>query len=142
MYATQHDMILAFGERECRSLCDPEMTGQIDEQVMKAALTRASAEIDGYLVGRYATPWPDTPRILVGRCGDIARYHLTTAHRIMSEEIRLRYEDAIRFLEKVAAGQISLGRTDNGQMIPSTPQMVFGSSPRQFGRDATRGGAF
>ncbi|MEQ1967365.1 phage protein Gp36 family protein [Xenorhabdus nematophila] len=142
MYATQHDMILAFGERECRNLCDPEMTGQIDEAVMAAALTRASAEIDGYLVGRYATPWPDTPRILVGRCCDIARYHLTTAHRVMSDEIRQRYEDAIRFLEKVAAGQISLGRADNGQIIQSTPQMAFGSSPRQFGRDATGGGAF
>ncbi|CDL80190.1 gp436 family protein [Xenorhabdus cabanillasii] len=142
MYATQHDMVLAFGARECRSLCDPDMTGQIDEPVMNAALIRASAEIDGYLVGRYATPWPDSPRILVGRCCDIARYHLATAHRILSEEIRLRYDDAIRFLEKVASGQIGLGRTDHGQVIQSTPQMTFGSSPRQFGRDATGGGAF
>ncbi len=142
MYATKNDMILAFGERECISLTDTERLGKISEAVMEAALVRASSEIDGYLVARYRTPFADTARILTGRCGDIARYHLATAHRVLSEEIRLRYEDAIRFLEKVAEGRIGLGRTDSGQVIQSSPQMRFGSSDRQFGRNSTGGGAF
>ncbi|HDW3554126.1 TPA: DUF1320 family protein [Escherichia coli] len=142
MYATIQDMRLSFGERECSSLADPDYSGGINEPVMEAALQRASAEIDGYLVARYPTPWPDTPRILVGRCCDIARYHLATASRQCSEEIRMRYEDAIRFLEKVAAGAIGLGRTESGEPVKAGSQMRFVSTPRQFGRDATGGGAF
>lgn len=142
MYATKNDMILAFGERECISLTDTERLGKISEAVMDAALMRASAEIDGYLVARYRTPFTDTARILIGRCCDITRYHLATAHRLLKDEIRLRYEDAVRFLEKVAEGRIGLGRTDSGQVIQSSPQMRFGSSDRQFGRNSTGGGAF
>ncbi|EHN5789249.1 DUF1320 domain-containing protein, partial [Salmonella enterica] len=68
MYATPEDMLLAFGEDECAALCDPDCVGLPDIPVMQGALERASAEIDGYLVARYPTPWTDTPRILVGRC--------------------------------------------------------------------------
>ncbi|EBY7514896.1 DUF1320 domain-containing protein [Salmonella enterica subsp. enterica serovar Richmond] len=142
MYATPEDMLLAFGEDECAALCDPDRVGVPDIPVMQNALERASAEIDGYLVARYPTPWPDTPRILVGRCCDIARYHLATARRVLSDEIRIRYEDAIQFLEKVAAGKIGLGRTADGEPVKVGSQMRFISGTRQFGRDATRGGAF
>ncbi|MGL5344847.1 MAG: gp436 family protein [Plesiomonas sp.] len=142
MYASIQDMLMSFGERECSALADPDYSGGINEDVMAAALLRASAEIDGYLVARYPTPWPDTPRILVGRCCDIARYHLATASRKCSDEIRMRYEDTIRFLEKVASGAIGLGRTPSGEPIKSGSQMRFVSTPRQFGRDATGWGAF
>lgn len=142
MYATQDDMVKTFGERECVSLTDENMTGNINAGVMDNALQRASAEIDGYLVGRYALPFADGARILTGRCCDIARYHLATTYKITKQEIQARYDDAIRFLEKVAEGKISLGRSDNGQVIKSSSQMKFGSSQRQFGRDSTRGGAF
>lgn len=142
MYATQDDMVKTFGERECVSLTDEEMTGNVGAEVMSNALQRASAEIDGYLVGRYSLPFADGARILTGRCCDIARYHLATTYKIATQEIQARYDDAIRFLEKVAEGRISLGRSDNGQVIQSSSQMKFGSSKRQFGRDSTRGGAF
>ncbi|HHR6128521.1 TPA: gp436 family protein [Providencia alcalifaciens] len=142
MYATQDDMVKTFGERECVSLTDENMTGSVDAEVMENALQRASAEIDGYLVGRYSLPFADGARILTGRCCDIARYHLATAYRRLSNEIQARYDDAIRFLVKVAEGKISLGRSDNGQVIQSSSQMKFGSSKRQFGRDSTCGGAF
>ncbi|HEQ1859989.1 TPA: DUF1320 domain-containing protein [Providencia alcalifaciens] len=142
MYATQDDMVKTFGERECVSLTDENMTGSIDAEVMENALQRASAEIDGYLVGRYSLPFSEGARILTGRCCDIARYHLATTYKISTQEIQARYDDAIRFLEKVAEGKISLGRSDNGQVIQSSSQMKFGSSKRQFGRDSTGGGAF
>lgn len=142
MYATQDDMLKAFGERECVSLTDEAMTGQINTEVMIYALERASSEIDGYLVGRYALPFADGARILTGRCCDIARYHLATTYKMSTPEIQTRYDDAIRFFERVAEGKISLGRSDNGQVIKSSSQMKFGSSQRQFGRDSTRGGAF
>ncbi|EMW8282488.1 TPA: DUF1320 family protein, partial [Escherichia coli] len=59
-----------------------------------------------------------------------------------SEEIQMRYRDAIRFLEKVAAGQINLGRDTSGSVIQSSSQVRIRSGSRQFGRESTRGGAF
>ncbi|MBC1033615.1 DUF1320 family protein, partial [Escherichia coli] len=57
-YATPEQFIRAFSEREACTLTDEEMTGLINEEKLASALARASAQIDGYLVGRYRTPWP------------------------------------------------------------------------------------
>lgn len=141
-YATPEQFVKTFSEREAVSLTDERRTGQVDNDKLAFALERASNVIDGYLVGRYKTPWRDTPGILVGYCCDITRYQLASDYRLLSEEIRLRYDDAIKFLEKVAAGKINLGRTDNGAAIPSSSQMRIMSGSRQFGRESTRGGAF
>ncbi|EQB2066966.1 TPA: DUF1320 family protein [Yersinia enterocolitica] len=142
MYATRQNMVDAFGEKECIALTDRNFSGQIDDRVMDVKLTQASAEIDGYLAGRYPTPWPDTPGILVGRCCDIARYLLCGAGTQSTDEIRERYEDAIRYLERVAAGQITLGKLPNGEVVESSPRIRFSSAGRNFGRDSTNGGAF
>lgn len=143
MYATRDDMVRAFGERECISLTDRGFTGDIDDAVLNGALNRASADIDGYLVGRYPVPWTDTPGVLVGRCCDIARYLLCGAGTQMTEEIRARYEDAVRYLERVADGRHSLGRLPDGQVVQQTSSGArFQSSGRAFGRDSTGGGAF
>lgn len=143
MYATRSDMVLAFGERECVSLTDRAFTGNIDDEVLDGALNRASAEIDSYLAGRYPVPWSDTPRILVGRCCDIARYLLCGAGTQMTEEVRLRYEDAIRYLERVADGRITLGKMPDGQVVQQTSSGArFQSAGRAFDRGSTGGGAF
>ncbi len=143
MYATRDDMVHAFGEKECVSITDRDFTGSIDDVVMDGALTRASAEIDSYLVGRYPVPWSDTPGVLVGRCCDMARYFLCGSGTQMTEQIRERYEDAVRYLERVADGRHGLGRTSDGQVVQQTSSGArFQSSGRAFDRDATGGGAF
>lgn len=141
-YATPEQFVKTFSERETVSLTDEKRTGTVDNDKLNFALERASNVIDGYLVGRYKTPWPDSPGILIGYCCDITRYQLATDHRILSEEMRLRYDDAIKFLEKVASGKINLGRDTSGGVIPSSSQMRIYSGVRQFGRESTDGGAF
>lgn len=141
-YATPEQFIKTFSERETVSLTDEQRTGKVDSEKLEYALTRASNVIDGYLVGRYKTPWSDSPGILIGYCCDIARYQLASDYRQLSEEIRLRYDDAIKFLEKVASGKINLGRDSSGGVIQSTSQMRIISGIRQFGRESTGGGAF
>lgn len=142
MYATREDMVKAFGQRECVSLTDRDFTGQVNDDVMNVALTQASAEIDGYLCGRYPVPWADEARVLVGRCCNITRYLLCGADTQMTPEIRERYEDTIRFLEKIASGKISLGRNIDGEAIRSGTGARMVSGGRAFGRDQTRGGGF
>ncbi|MEW7001901.1 DUF1320 domain-containing protein [Serratia ureilytica] len=141
MYATQADMVLAFGDKECISLTDRKYTGQIDAEVMAQALEQSSAEIDGYLAGRYPTPWPDTPRVLVGRCCDIARYKLCGSGTQCTDLIRERYEDAIRYLERVADGRIT-GPPTGWQRDPGGTSARFVSAGRAFSRKSTNGGAF
>ncbi|ASG44414.1 DUF1320 family protein [Citrobacter freundii] len=142
MYATRDDMVKAFGERECIAITDRDLTGMIDDDVMSAALSQASAEIDGYLCGRYPVPWSDEPRVLVGKCCNITRYLLCGADTQMTQEIRERYEDTIRFLERVAKGDISLGLTGSGAVVRSSSGARVVSGGRVFGRDQTGGGGF
>ncbi|WPU22568.1 phage protein Gp36 family protein [Cedecea neteri] len=142
MYATRDDMVKAFGEKECIALTDRSYKGVIDDGVLVPALEQASAEIDGYLCGRYPVPWPDEPRVLVGKCCNIVRYLLCGADTQMTPEIRERYEDTLRYLEKVAAGRITLGRSSTGEVVRSGTGARMVSGGRVFGRDQTGGGGF
>lgn len=141
-YATPEQFVKTFSERETVSLTDEKRTGQVDNDKLTFALERASNVIDGYLVGRYKTPWPDSPGILIGYCCDITRYQLASDYRQVSEEIRMRYDDAVKFLQKVSEGKINLGRDSSGGVIQSSSQMRIHSGVRQFGREDTGGGAF
>lgn len=82
-----------------------------------AALEAASDLADGYLRSRYALPltaWEDDLRRAV--CG-IAAYDLLTRRGFRPEDsgenVRLRYEDAVRWLKGVADGSISPSITDS-----------------------------
>jgi phage gp36-like protein len=98
------------------SRSDRDYTGEINDDVLNGGLERASATIDSYLAGRYPVPWTDTPGILTGKCCDIARYELTGAETQNTEEIRQRYEDAIRYLSVwlMAVSRWAVCRMDSG----------------------------
>lgn len=142
-YASRDDMVKAFGQDECIALTDRDFTGAIDDAVLAGGLERASARIDTYLASRYPVPWADTPGVLIGTCCDIARYELTGASTQNTDEVRERYRDAVRFLESVSAGRVTLGRLSDGSVADGSGSRArFTSSGRQFGRNETGGGAF
>lgn len=108
-YATEAHMIARFGETEVIALTDRADIGTIDDVVLAGALVEADAEIEPYLASRHQLPLTSVPKILTGFACDIARYRLCGAGVTETEEIRKRYEDAIKFLVKVSRGEISLG---------------------------------
>lgn len=108
-YATQADIVAQFGEREVIALADRDNLGVIDAAILQSALNDASAEIDGYLVGRYIVPLTVVSRLIVTYCCDIARYRLSGATVTEVETVRSRYKDALRFLEGVRDGKNDLG---------------------------------
>jgi phage gp36-like protein len=113
-YATQQDFINAFQEREAIMLTNLDRPNAIavDSAPLNKALADASALIDDYCGQRYLLPLSPLPVTVNRYCLDIARYMLD---RIRSrEDVRLRYEDAIKFLEKVAKGLVSLGANAAG----------------------------
>ncbi|WP_423197447.1 DUF1320 domain-containing protein [Cupriavidus sp. H19C3] len=136
-YATRDDMAARFGEDELIQLSDRDDQGEINVGVLADALEDASAEMDSYLAGRYAVPLAQAPRFLAGLCMDIARYRLCgSGGRRSTEDIDDRYKNAVKFLEKVANGTVSIGPVSQTATVPPADNpVVFQSSGKAFGRD-------
>lgn len=134
-YATLNDMIARFGEEQLVQLTDRNDSGLIDTGIIDQAIADACALIDGYLSGRYPAPLSPTPAILVGYACDLARYNLfPDANLDDVNTVRVRQKDAIRFLEMVGQGKLSLGMTPVATAsLPqfSASQKVFSRSERQ-----------
>lgn len=130
-YARLADMLEEFSASELIQLTDRDTppTGAIVDAVLDRALAGASAEIDGYLA-RYAGAVLDLP-ILTRYCCDMARYRLY--RDAAPDEVRNRYKDAVRFLEMVAAGKISLGVQAEAAVPENTIAFVPGQ--KVFGRE-------
>lgn len=107
-YASQAEMILAFGEREVIALTDRDNLGTLDAALLADQLDKASSEIDAYLVGRYSVPVSPVPPLIATFCCDIARYRLSGAAVAEVETVRNRYKDALRYLESIRDGKNNL----------------------------------
>ncbi|WP_017401020.1 gp436 family protein [Acinetobacter radioresistens] len=95
MYATEADMVKRFANNiEELKLMHADAAASINE-----ALQDAAEEINGYIGGRYPLPLPNVPSNLNRMACDIARYRLY--YQQPTEEVRNRYKDAIKFLERV-----------------------------------------
>lgn len=95
MYATEADMVKRFADDiEELKLMHADTAASINE-----ALQDAAEEINGYIGGRYPLPLPNVPSNLNRMACDIARYRLY--YQQPTEEVRNRYKDAIKFLERV-----------------------------------------
>ncbi|WP_175948570.1 gp436 family protein [Burkholderia pyrrocinia] len=134
-YATSDDMVRRFGETEMIEISDRDQIGAVDVAVAGNALDDASAEIDTYLAGRYTLPFMGTPRFIAGLCCDIARYRLCVGGTRMTDEIRDRYRDAVRFLELAAAGKVTLGELPSGAPVQPSTTIEFQSGSRIWGDD-------
>lgn len=113
-YATEAEFIAEIQLTETiwlTNLDDPTAT-MVNSTTLNAALTSASEIIDTYCGNRYHLPLDPLPVAMRAFCIDIARYRLD---RVRSrEDVRQRYEDAIRFLEQLTKGIVSIGATALG----------------------------
>ena len=128
-YVTQQQLVDRFGEEELIQLTDRANVGAIDVAVLNQAIADAGAEIDGYLAGRYRLPLTTVPVILALYSGDITRYRLHDDGA--TDEVRRRYEDAMKFLRLAADGKVMLGADEPAPA--GGAQMESGG--RTFGRD-------
>jgi phage gp36-like protein len=111
-YATLEDLRVAFGEREVAQLTQrrTDFVEAADAATSVSFLEQASSEIDSRLATRYDVPVSPAPRMLVAVCCDIARYRLYDD--AAPETVRTRYEDAVRWLNDLAAGRAALLNDD------------------------------
>jgi phage gp36-like protein len=104
-------MIARYPNRDLVQLTNEDPTQSvINTAALQQVVDDASAEIDGYLEGRFALPLLDPPVVLNRLTCDIAMYRLQglrPSHDIA--DARKRYEDAVSLLLKVARGEVTLG---------------------------------
>lgn len=134
-YATASDFLAAYGADEVLRSADRDGDAVEDAGVVDRAIEDAAAEVDSYLGQRYTLPLPEpTPASLRRVVLDIALYRLSFRSAERTEEKRLRYEDALRWLEAVVAGKISLG----GVPEPTLSALAETTADeREWTRDAT-----
>lgn len=112
-YSTSDDILLQIDEQDLIQLTDDLGSGIIDADVVTRAIADADQVIDGYLGSRYSLPFTTVPGILRTLSVDIAISNLYARRRDTIPEIRKeRQQAAIRFLEMVGRGQITLGVDD------------------------------
>ena len=131
-YATQADLEARYGAEEVLQLADRNGDGVIDAGVVEQALADAGAEIDGYLGSRYQLPLAGAPQIVNVYACDIARYRLYA--NAATEEVRNRYQDAIKFLKLAAEGKVMIGPS-NGSAPREAAGAEMVSGGRVFGRE-------
>lgn len=141
-YATANDMIARYPIRDLVQLTNEDPTATIvNSTVLEQALNDASAEIDGYLEGRFALPLSQPPTVLSRLACDIAMYRLQTLRPLHDlADARKRYEDAIGFLLEAAKGTVTLGLSSSNEEPPTAPEATIVEGPRRvFDRNKLKG---
>jgi phage gp36-like protein len=121
-YAQPSDIQSRYANRDLVQLTNEDPSAQtVNTAWIQTHLTDASQEIDSYIEARFALPLTDAPAILTRICCDIAMYRMESLRPVHDlEDVRKRYEDAIRMLEKVARGELTLGLANDG-LEPADP---------------------
>ena len=126
-YATIADFEQAF-PTEAVELTTFDATAEAtDEDALQQALDLSSSQIDSHLRGQYQLPLATIPTLLKSLCLDIARYRLDRNSPM--EDVRKRYEDALRTLKALATGDVTLdiGESDTAviQVRAIIPKRVW-----------------
>lgn len=131
-YASAADLIDRFGEPELVQLTDTTQSGVVDAGRLALELDSASGQMDMYLGARNPLPLTSITQgqasELTRLCCDIARYRLWNDRA--SDEVRIRYQDAIGVLEMIAKGTLPLQTTE--QASDPAPGTAVGAFSRAF----------
>ena len=136
-YAGVADLIQRFGERELIDNTTPEgmPRATIDQLRVSQVLTDASALIDSYLNRRFVVPLEDVPASVVNACCRIARFDLAqTGATQPTENMRTDRQDAIRWLELLARGTVTLDGQTAANESTSWSRISKRSSMQSGGR--------
>lgn len=108
-YATKTDIVNLYGAMLLDLIADRNNDGRSEDSVVAAALTASTEEINGFLSQRYTLPIEPTPPMFKQFCIDMAVYRMTPLDDARTEEMRKRYDDAIKRLTMIANGDLGIG---------------------------------
>lgn len=121
-YLTIPELVDFFGEKEIAQLSslDDKSATSINEDRVNAAIDYAESEVRSYMSFADLSALQANgvvPLVLKNKVADIARYHLDSKRA--REDVRLRYEDAVRWLRLLSIGQVGLGLGSDDSILES-----------------------
>ncbi|WP_424682921.1 gp436 family protein [Frateuria sp. YIM B11624] len=132
-YAIQADIDSRYGSNLLLTIADRDGDGVVDTDAVLLALADADDVINSHLAERYQLPLATVPPLLVKAAVDLAVYNLA---ELPTDEMRNRYNDALKALKNIATGVQQLGLAPP----PSTTGQAatFVGPDRKFGRNQVR----
>jgi len=116
---------------------DPAISS-IDTSKVDRAIADADEEIESYCAKKYAIPFSTTPDLVRKLSVDIAVYNLYARRGDAPDFRKERYKNAVKLLEKISTGMVTLGVTP----APSenSSQAAYSSTKdRVFSRESMKG---
>lgn len=89
----------------------PNNTGSVQGGIVEKAIEESSNIIDAYIGKRFKLPLPGIPSVLRSICVDLAIYNLyeRVTEMNVTEGMKLRYNNAVAMLKRIADGEMSIG---------------------------------
>lgn len=138
-YSVQADILEQLDETVLIQLTDDDGAGEVDDDKVTRAISDADATIDAYCQGRYEVPLDPVPDKIRQISVDIAIYNLFSRRDDTAPERRIeRHKEAIRFLERMADGKITLGSATPAQ-VNTSHSVNISANDRIFDRDKMSG---
>ena len=110
-YITQSDLEKRLSQRRVIELTADEGEQSANTENLNAVIDQSEGEADGYIGSRYPVPLDPVPPVVKAFVLDIAVYRLKGRRQGVEEgsDAHRRYQDALKFFEKISKGIISLG---------------------------------
>jgi phage gp36-like protein len=142
MYCTLDDLKKIVPDQTLIQLTDDHtppraiVTANVDK-----AIADAGELIDGYLRDRYTLPLSPVPGLIGTLAADIAVYRLYARRAVITapDAVAERYKNAIKLLERIQEGKITLGAGGVTTPESSSNAVSMTSQDRVFTRDKLRG---
>lgn len=124
MYCTQTDLGSQISDADLLLLADDDGDGAVDAAVLTKVFTDVADLIDGYLAGRYSLPLNPVPEVLRTLSAQMSIYQLYARRtQGVPDHRQAQYDAAIRYLEKLGEGKITLGPDDPSGNPPALNQL-------------------
>ena len=108
-YATREDIVELYGDDVLVRVADIDRDGIADDDVVEKGLQGADEVCNAYLSSQYTVPVVPTPGVVKTCAIDIAVYRMALMRGARTDEMRVRYEDALKLLDRIAQGKVGLG---------------------------------
>lgn len=138
-YATVGDLLGVLTEKDQIELTDDNYNDgeTANQEIIDSALSAASSRVDSYISKRFTTPLSTPPASITDATLTLAKIRLYNRRSIpLTETMQKEYDGVIRWLERIARGEIDLPEVAEGESddvaafgVGSTEQMFFNRMP-------------
>jgi phage gp36-like protein len=116
-YSSNQDLLNDLSEDLLMQLTDDYGAGVVDWNVVEEKRCDADALIDGYCASGYPLPFNPVPRVIRKLSRDITVYNLYDRRLGAPENVQRAYDNAIKLLGKIQAGDVELGADSSERAV-------------------------